>query len=54
MRPDIPKPDSQKTKGPLAAIFVVVILFILGYFVYVMLLPKQNERLNQTEQIQPK
>ncbi len=53
MRTDIPKPDSETTKSPLIAIFVIVILFILGYFAYMMFIPEQNEHLNRTENIKP-
>lgn len=53
MRPDIPKPDSETTKSPLIAIFVIVILFILGYFAYMMFIPEQVEHMNKTENIKP-
>lgn len=53
MRSDIPKPDSETSKAPLIAIFVIVALFILGYFAYMMFIPEQNEHLNQTDKIQP-
>lgn len=54
MRSDIPKSDSETNKGPMIAIIVVVALFLLGYFAYMMFIPKQVEKMNQTEQVQPK
>lgn len=53
MRPDIPKRDSETNKGPMIAIIVVVALFLLGYFGYIMFIPKQVEGMNKTESIQP-
>lgn len=53
MRSDIPKPDSETNKGPMIAIIVVVGLFLLGYFAYMMFIPKQVEQMNKTESIQP-
>ena len=50
MRSDIPKPDSQTNKGPM---IVIVALFLLGYFGYMMFLPKQIEQMNKTENIEP-
>ena len=53
MRSDIPKPDSQTNKGPMIAIIVIVALFLLGYFGYMMFLPKHVEQMNKTENIEP-
>jgi flagellar basal body-associated protein FliL len=53
MRPDIPKPDSETNKGPMIAIILIVVLFILGYFGYMMFIPKQVEQMNKTENIKP-
>ncbi|MBV6881915.1 hypothetical protein NG800_018750, partial [Epilithonimonas ginsengisoli] len=53
MKSDIPKPDSETNKGPLVAIIIVVVLFILGYFAYMMFIPQQVENMNKTENIQP-
>ncbi|MBO6201691.1 MAG: hypothetical protein J6N74_08760 [Chryseobacterium sp.] len=53
MRSDIPKPDSETNKGPMVAIIIVVVLFILGYFAYMMFIPQQVENMNKTENIQP-
>ena len=52
MRSDIPKPDSQTNKGPMIAIIVIVALFLLGYFGYMMFIPKQVEQMNQTDKVQ--
>ncbi|MFC4165507.1 hypothetical protein ACFOWU_17695 [Epilithonimonas zeae] len=53
MRPDIPKPDSETNKGPMMAIIIIIVLFLLGYFAYMMFIPKQIEQMNQTDKIQP-
>ncbi len=53
MRPDIPKKDSETNRGPLIAIFIVVALFLLGYFIYMMFIPQQVENMNQTNTVQP-
>ena len=53
MRPDIPKPDSETNKGPMMAIIIIVVLFLLGYFVYMMFIPQQVEQKNQTDKVQP-
>lgn len=53
MRSDIPKRDSETNKGPMIAIIVIVVLFLLGYFGYMMFIPKQVEQMNKTENIQP-
>ncbi|SHK38334.1 hypothetical protein [Epilithonimonas mollis] len=53
MRPDIPKSDSETNKGPMMAIIIIVVLFLLGYFAYMMFIPKQVEQMNQTDKIQP-
>ncbi|MFC0342919.1 MULTISPECIES: hypothetical protein [Epilithonimonas] len=53
MRPDIPKPDSETNKGPMMAIIIIVVLFLLGYFVYMMFIPQQVEQMNQTDKVQP-
>lgn len=53
MRPDIPKSDSETNKGPMMAIIIIVVLFLLGYFGYMMFIPEQNEHLNRTENITP-
>ena len=53
MRPDIPKSDSETNKGPMMAIIIIVVLFLLGYFVYMMFIPQQVEQMNQTDKVQP-
>jgi len=53
MRPDIPKPDSETNRGPMMAIIIVIALFLFGYFAYMMFIPKQVEKMNKTESIQP-
>lgn len=53
MRPDIQKKDSETNKGPMMAIIIVVALFLLGYFAYMMFIPKQVEQMNQTDKVQP-
>jgi hypothetical protein len=53
MRPDIPKRDSETNRGPMMAIIIIVVLFLLGYFGYMMFIPKQVEQMNKTENIQP-
>jgi len=53
MRPDIPKSDSETNKGPMMAIIIVIALFLFGYFAYMMFIPKQVEKMNKTESIQP-
>ncbi|MDP9954392.1 hypothetical protein [Epilithonimonas hungarica] len=53
MRSDIPKPDSETNKGPMMAIIIIIVLFLLGYFAYMMFIPKQVEQMNKTENIQP-
>lgn len=50
MRNNIPNPDSETNKTPMIMILVIIALFIVGYFVYVMLIPQQVEQLNNTEQ----
>lgn len=52
MRSDIPKSDTETNKGPMIAIIVVVALFLLGYFAYMMFIPKQVEQMNKTENVQ--
>ncbi|WDF48097.1 hypothetical protein PQ459_06340 [Chryseobacterium sp. KACC 21268] len=53
MRSDIPKADSETNKGPMIAIIIVVVVFLLGYFAYMMFIPQQVENMNKTENIQP-
>ena len=53
MRPDIPKSDSETNKGPMMSIIIIVVLFLLGYFVYMMFIPQQVEQMNQTDKVQP-
>ncbi|MPT31978.1 MAG: hypothetical protein E2600_10015 [Chryseobacterium sp.] len=53
MKSDIPKPDSETNKGPMMAIIIIIVLFLLGYFAYMMFIPKQVEQMNKTENIQP-
>ena len=53
MRPDIPKSDSETNKGPMMAIIIIVVLFLLGYFAYMMFIPQQVEQMNQTDKVQP-
>ena len=53
MRPDISKSDSETNKGPMMAIIIIVVLFLLGYFVYMMFIPQQVEQMNQTDKVQP-
>lgn len=53
MRPDIPKRDSETNRGPMMAIIIIVVLFLLGYFAYMMFIPQQVEQMNKTENIQP-
>lgn len=53
MRPDIPKRDSETNKGPMMAIIIIVVLFLLGYFGYMMFIPQQVEQMNKTEHIEP-
>ena len=53
MRPDIPKSDSETNKGPMMAIIIIVVLFLLGYFVYMMFIPQQVEQMNKTDKVQP-
>ncbi len=53
MRPDIPKSDSETNKGPMMAIIIIVVLFLLGYFVYMMFIPQHVEQMNQTDKVQP-
>lgn len=53
MRPDIPKSDSETNKGPMMAIIIIIVLFLLGYFAYMMFIPQQVEQMNKTEHVQP-